>query len=162
MKVTSPFGKFCTAQRRIQQEREHEHGERPSEQDVQPRLPADGADLAPRAQQNSVHTHRFGRAPGHNVQRAPSRVELQPGSREHAVSRRLSPVRECPIVSTATGILHVPGSATHRLGLAVRVASASGDRVAPCFLPILLLSSGTVGEPREAYQTMLIGQLFLM
>ncbi|KAK8521207.1 hypothetical protein V6N13_077322 [Hibiscus sabdariffa] len=147
MKVTSSFGKFCTAQRRIQQEQEH--GERPSEQDVQPRLPADGADLAPRTQQNCVHTHRFSRAPGHNVQRAPSRVELQPGSREHAVSRRLSPVRECPIVSTATGILHVPGSAPHRLGLAVRVASASGDRVAPCFLPILLLSGNHVKLIRQ-------------
>ncbi|KAE8716212.1 hypothetical protein F3Y22_tig00110156pilonHSYRG00574 [Hibiscus syriacus] len=54
------------AQRRIQQERKHEERQQ-SQQDVQPRLPADGADLAPRTQQNGVHTRRFSRAPGNNV-----------------------------------------------------------------------------------------------
>ncbi|KAK8657264.1 hypothetical protein V6N13_035514 [Hibiscus sabdariffa] len=135
MKVTLSLGNF-TAQRRIQQEREHDDERRqPSQQDVQPRLPADGADLAARTQQNGLHTHRFSRAPGNDVQCPPSRVELQPGPREHAVSRRFYPVRECPIVSTATAIFHVPGFAAPNLALTVGVAPVSGEPVIGLFAP---------------------------
>ncbi|KAE8662179.1 equilibrative nucleotide transporter 3-like [Hibiscus syriacus] len=131
--------------------------ERPSDQDVQQRLPADGADMAPHTQQNGVHTNRIGRAPGHNVHRAPSRVKLQPGSIEHAVSRRFSPVRECPVVSTATGVFHVRCFVTHRFGLAVWVAPLSCEVAiewdcAFCHFLIALFSSGNVGDPRKVVE----------
>lgn len=89
--------KIITAKRR-EQERNSRTRRQQGKQDVQQGLPADGADVAPGAQQNGVHPHRFSRVAGHNVQLAPtSRVQVQPWSREHALGRWFSSVRKNPI-----------------------------------------------------------------
>lgn len=65
---------IITAQGRDEQKRNdggQEH-EREGEQDVQPGLPAHGADVAAGEEQDGLHTNRLGRTARHNVQRSPT------------------------------------------------------------------------------------------
>lgn len=64
------------AAKRTQQRDEGEHRGRQGEQDVQQGLPADGANVASGEEQNGIHTHRFGGVASHNVQCAPTRVQV--------------------------------------------------------------------------------------
>lgn len=69
------------------------------EQDVQQGLPAHGADVATSPEQNGVHSNGLGCVAGHHVQCAPpTRVHVQPRSREHAAGRWFAAVREGPVL----------------------------------------------------------------
>ena len=76
------------AQGRVQKRDGGQAHDREGEQDVQQGLPAHGADVAARPEQNGVHPNGLGCVAGHHVQRAPpTRVHVQPGPREHAAGR---------------------------------------------------------------------------
>lgn len=87
------------------------------EEDVQPGLPAHGANVAAGPQQNGVHPHRLRRPEGNHVQPPPSPpVHLQPRPGEHAARRRFPPVRQGPVPVSAAQFT-VPSFAPPRADL---------------------------------------------
>lgn len=101
--------RFVTVEGRRQKRKRRSGRQQQGKQDIQPGLPADGADLAPRPQQDGVHTHRLRRPPRHHVQCAPPRVHLQPRPGEHAPRRQLPAVRQGRLLVVATAVYSLSG-----------------------------------------------------
>lgn len=89
---------------RWQKRNERRRRRRSCEQNAEPGLPADGADVAAGPQQDGIHSHRLRRIARHNVQRAPpAREHLLPGPGEHAPRGRLSAVRQVQFLVVISG-----------------------------------------------------------
>lgn len=88
------FAADSGGQKRKQRRREWRR-QRSGEQNAEPGLRSDGADVAAGTQQDGVHTHGVCCIARHHVQCAPPpRVHLLPGPGEHAPRRWFSTVRQ--------------------------------------------------------------------